>query len=419
MSMASTSRRRVVVTGLGAVTPLGLSAAESFTQALNAKSGIAPVTLFDVNAFDVRFAGEVKGFNADLYVPKKEQKKMDRFLQFSQAASAQAIQDSGIEFTEEQKDRVGVFIGSGIGGLPAIEETAKIYFDRGPSRISPFFIPQTIINMTSGHASIQYGLRGPNFSMVSACATGCHSIGEAVNYIRYGTCDAMLAGGAEAAICPLGLGGFAAMKALSTRNDNPEAASRPWDQDRDGFVLAEGAAVLVLEEMENARKRGARIYAEITGYGSSSDAYHMTNPAPGGAGAVLAMKRALEDARLSPADIGYINAHGTSTPAGDIAESDAIKTAFGTDAAKKVWISSTKSMTGHTLGAAGAIESVFSILALHQGKIPPTINLESPSPECDLDYVPKTARERQLQHVLNNSFGFGGTNACLIFSSVE
>lgn len=416
MTTASFTRRRVVVTGLGAVTPLGATAHESFENALKGHSGIGPITLFDASAFPVRFAGEVKNFNPDAYVAKKEQKKMDRFLQLSTAATMQAVQDSGIEFSDELKDRTGVFIGCGVGGLPGIEETHKTLLERGPSRISPFFIPQVIINMAAGNVSIQFGLRGPNFSMVSACATGSHSIGEALNYIRYGTCDVMLAGGTESAVCGLGIGGFAAMKALSTRNESPEEASRPWDKDRDGFVLAEGAAVLVLEEMEMAKKRGARIYAEITGYGVSSDAHHMTNPAPGGAGAVSAMKFAIKDARVQASDIGYINAHGTSTPVGDIAESEAIKSALGMEAAKKTWISSTKSMMGHALGAAGAIESVFSILALHHGKVPPTRNLENPSPECDLDYVPKTARERQLKHVLNNSFGFGGTNACLIFS---
>ncbi|OFZ18384.1 MAG: beta-ketoacyl-[acyl-carrier-protein] synthase II [Bdellovibrionales bacterium RBG_16_40_8] len=416
MTPASPAGRRVVVTGLGAVTPLGLSANESFENALKGQSGIAPITLFDASKFDVKFAGEVKGFNPDPYVQKKEQKKMDRFLMLSAAATTQAVNDSGIEFTDELKERTGVFIGCGIGGLPGIEETTKTLNERGPGRISPFFIPQVITSMAPGNASIQYGLKGPNFSMVSACATGCHNIGEAFHYIRYGMCDAMIAGGAEGAICGLGVGGFAAMKALSTRNDSPQTASRPWDKDRDGFVLAEGAAVLILEEMELAKKREAKIYAEITGYGVSSDAYHMTNPAPGGAGAVKAMIGAIRSAKVNASDIGYINAHGTSTPVGDLAESEAIKKALGVEAAKKTWISSTKSMTGHALGAAGAIESVFSILALYHGKIPPTINLENPSPECDLDYVPLAARERKLNHVLNNSFGFGGTNACIIFS---
>lgn len=419
MSTAVPAGRRIVVTGLGAVTPLGLDVKETFDNALNAKSGIAPITLFDSSKLDVRFAGEVKNFNPDLYVHKKEQKKMDRFLHFAMAASSQALNDAGIEFDDELKTRTGVFIGCGIGGLPAIEAMANTVSERGPGRISPFFIPQVITNMASGNVSIQHGFRGPNFSIVSACATGCHSIGEAYHYIKYGLADVMLAGGTEAAVCTLGMGGFAAMKALSTRNDAPERASRPWDKDRDGFVLAEGAAVLVLEELSSAKKRGAKIYAEITGYGTSSDAYHMTNPAPGGVGAVAAMKNAMKTSGVLASDIGYVNAHGTSTPVGDIAESEAIKTAFGIDAAKKTWISSTKSMTGHTLGAAGAIESVFSILALHHSKVPPTINLENPSDDCDLDYVPKVAREKKLKHVLNNSFGFGGTNACLIFSKLD
>lgn len=417
--MASHSRRRVVVTGLGAVTPIGLTANESFANALAAKSGIAPITQFDASAFDVRFAGEVKNFNPDDYISKKEQKKMDRFLHFSIAASTQAIQDSGITFSEELKNRTGVFIGCGIGGLPSIQETSGTLATRGPGRISPFFIPQVIGNMASGHVSIQYGLRGPNFSIVSACASGCHSIGEAVSYIRNGQCDVMIAGGTESAICGLGVGGFAAMRALSTRNDSPTQASRPWDKDRDGFVLAEGAGVLVLEEYEAAKKRGAKIYAEVTGYGASSDAHHITTPAPGGTGAIAAMKDAIRDAGIHADEIDYVNAHGTSTPVGDIAESEAIKVVLGMTAAKKAWVSSTKSMTGHALGAAGAIESVFCILALHEGKVPPTINLDNPSPECDLDYVPHTARERKLKHVLNNSFGFGGTNACLIFSALR
>lgn len=410
--------RRIVVTGLGAVTPIGLNVKESWSSALEGRSGIAPITLFDAGNQDVRFAGEVKNFNPDPFVPKKEQKKMDRFIQLSLAATAEAIQDCGIEWTDELRERTGVFIGAGMGGLPLIEETHETLRTRGPSRISPFFIPQVIANMAAGHVSINYGFRGPNFSVTSACATGCHSIGEAALYIQNGICDVMIAGGAESTVSPLGIGGFAAMKALSTRNDAPDKASRPWDKDRDGFVLGEAAGTLVLEEYEHARKRGAKIYGELAGYGISSDAHHMTNPAPGGAGAVKAMRMALQSSGINPEDVGYINAHGTSTPAGDIAESEAIKNALGLDAARKVWISSTKSMTGHALGAAGAIESVFSLLALHENKIPPTINLENPSPECDLDYVPKVARERELKHVMNNSFGFGGTNACLVFSKV-
>lgn len=418
MAAAQNPLRRVVVTGIGAVTPLGLTAQESFQNALSGKSGIASITRFDTTQFNVKFAGEIKGFNPDLYIPKKEQKKMDLFIQYAMAASKDAIADSGIVWTDELKEETGVFIGCGIGGLPGIEDTLAILNSRGPDRISPFFIPNVIINLAPGQVSMAFGLRGPNFSMVSACASGCHSIGEAFNYIRYGKAEAMIAGGTESAISPLGVGGFSAMKALSTRNDNPQKASRPWDKDRDGFVLAEGAGILVLEEYERAKKRGAKIYGEITGYGTSSDAHHMTNPAPGGAGAVKAMKIAIKDARLNSSQIDYVNAHGTSTPAGDAAESDAIKHALGTDHAKNAWISSTKSMTGHTLGAAGAIESVFSLQSLFHNKIPPTINLDQASPECDLDYVPHTAREKNLKHVMNNSFGFGGTNACLVFSKI-
>lgn len=415
--MSAPTMKRVVVTGMGALTPLGLSAQESFDSALAGRSGIAPITLFDASQFDVKFAGEVKNFSADTYIPKKEQKKMDRFLHLGLSATAQAVKDCGIEWSEELKDRTGVFLGVGMGGLPLIEETHETLRTRGPGRISPFFIPQVIANMAAGHVSINYGFRGPNYSITSACASGSHAIGEAMRYIQLGLMDVMVAGGAESTVSPLGIGGFAAMKALSTRNEAPAKASRPWDKDRDGFVLAEAAGTLILEEYEHAKKRGARIYGELTGYGASSDASHMTNPAPKGAGAQTAMRLALQSARLNAADIGYVNAHGTSTPAGDQAETDAIKGIFGSEAAK-VWVSSTKSMTGHALGAAGAIESVFSLLALHTGKVPPTINLENPSPECDLDYVPHTAREKTLKAVMNNSFGFGGTNASLIFSRI-
>ncbi len=411
------SERRVVVTGMGCVSPLGLNREESWKNALNGHSGIAKITQFDASNFDVQFAGEVKGFNPDTYIPKKEQKKMDRFIHFALAATQMALQDSGLEFTDALKERTGTIVGAGMGGLPNIEQTHETLMQRGPSRISPFFIPQVIVNLAAGHISIMHGFQGVNYSVTSACATGCHSIGEATNYIRRGTCDVMVAGGAESTVSPLGIGDFAAMKALSTRNDAPEKASRPWDKDRDGFVLAEGGAILVLEEYEHAKKRGARIYGEVAGYGVSSDAYHMTNPAPGGVGAIKAMKMAAQEAGISYGDIGYVNAHGTSTPVGDAAESNAVKTLFGADA-EKTWLSSTKSMTGHALGAAGAIESVFSLMALHEGKVPPTINLENPSPDCDLDYVPNTARERNLNFVLNNSFGFGGTNACLLFAKV-
>jgi 3-oxoacyl-[acyl-carrier-protein] synthase II len=405
------------VTGLGCVSPLGLNTKETWDAALNGQSGISNITQFDSSALNVHFAGEVKNFSPDPFIPKKEQKKMERFCQFGVAAADMAIKDSGIHFTEELKDRTGVIVGAGIGGLPEIEETHKLVNEKGPGRISPFFIPQVILNMAAGQISILHGFRGPNFSVTSACATGCHSIGEAMNYIRTGQCDVMVAGGSESTVCLLGVGGFAAMKALSTRNDSPKEASRPWDKDRDGFVLGEGGSVLILEEYEHAKKRGARIYAEALGYGVSSDAYHMTNPSQGGVGASKAMQNAINDAEISSDKINYVNAHGTSTPAGDLAETGAIKNVFGPHA-KKLWVSSTKSMMGHTLGAAGAIESLISVLSVYENKVPPTINLNNPSPDCDLDYVPHSAREGQIQYALNNSFGFGGTNACLVFSKI-
>ncbi len=410
--------RRVVVTGMGAVTPVGLNIQESWKNILSGKSGIDLIKNFDASGYDVHFGGEVKGFDPNLYIEKKEQKKMDRFIQFSLAAAEMAIQDSGLKFDNETLAyRTGTIVGSGIGGLPGIEATHSTLRDRGPFRITPFFIPMVISNMASGQISIKYGLKGLNYAVVSACATGAHSIGESANYIRRGDCDVMVAGGTEAVMCPLAIGGFAAMKALSTRNDQPTMASRPFDRERDGFVLSEGAAILVLEDYEHAARRGARIYAEVTGYGVSSDAYHMTNPAPGGVGAAMAMKMAMNDAKLNPDEVQYINAHGTSTPVGDELETQAIHHVFGSSA-KKLWVSSTKSMTGHTLGAAGAIESVLSILALNNGIAPPTINLDHPSEGCDLDYVPHSARDGKFQNVLNNSFGFGGTNASLIFSKI-
>ena len=409
--------RRVVVTGIGALTPLGINAEESWTNALAGRSGIDRITLFDTKDFDVQIAGEVKNFNPDEYVPKKEQRRMDRFILLAMAATEMALKDSGIEFTDELKENTGTIIGAGMGGLPGIESTHNTFIEKGPSRISPFFIPQVILNMAAGNISIKYGFRGPNYSVTSACATSLHSIGEAAEYIRRGSCDVMLAGGTESTVCALGVGGFAAMKALSKRNEDPAKASRPWDKDRDGFVLAEGAATLILEEYEMAKARGARIYGEITGYGVSSDAHHMTNPAPGGQGAMKAMQMALKDSKLNSSEIDYVNAHGTSTPAGDLAETMALKELFGSDA-KKLWVSSTKSMTGHALGAAGAIESLFSLMSLSTGKVPPTINLDNPSEDCDLDYVPNEAREKNITHMMNNSFGFGGTNACLVFSKV-
>lgn len=413
-------QRRVVVTGIGLITPVGNTVAENWENLTNGRSGIGEVKAFDVSAFASRIGGEVRNFDPDQLIDKKEQKKMDRFIMFCMEATRQALEDSGLELENNEllKARSGAIIGVGIGGLPIIEQQAKVYQDRGPTRITPFFIPAVITNMASGHISIKYGLRGPNFSVTSACASGAHSIGEAAQYIRDGHCDMMVAGGCEAAITPLALAGFASMKALSTRNSQPEAASRPWDKDRDGFVLSEGAGTLILEDYEHASRRGATIYGEVTGYGFSSDAFHMTNPAPGGDGAALSMRLALKDAELNPEAIGYINAHGTSTPAGDGVETAAVKTVFGNHA-NKLWVSSTKSMTGHTLGAAGAIESIYALLALKHQVAPPTINLENPSPDCDLDYVPLVARDGKFKHVLNNSFGFGGTNASVVFSKID
>lgn len=402
---------------MGCVTPLGLNKESTWQNALAGKSGISKITLFDTNKHEVHIAGEIKNFDTDKYVPKKDQKRMDRFIHLALAATQMAMDDSGLEWTNDIKSRTGTIVGAGMGGLPLIEATHKTFSEKGPSRITPFFIPQVILNMAAGQISIIHNFEGPNYSVTSACATGCHSIGEAAHYIRRGDCDFMVAGGAESTVCDLGIGGFAAMKALSTRNDEPEKASRPWDKDRDGFVLSEGSAVLILEDFESAKKRGAKIYGEIVGYGVSSDAYHMTNPAPGGAGALRAMKMALKQSGGNVSDLGYINAHGTSTPVGDAAESAAVKALLGSDA-KNIWMSSTKSMTGHTLGAAGAIESVFSLMALTTGRIPPTINLDAASPDCDLDYVPHTAREKNVNLVMNNSFGFGGTNACLVFKKV-
>ncbi len=410
--------RRVVVTGIGLITPLGMTLDESWNGLINGKSGIAPITLFDAAAYDARFAGEVKGFDPDQFVPKKEQKKMDRFIQFALAATKMAMQDASItEMSDEQKDRVGTIIGVGMGGLPYIEKQYDILKERGPGRVSPFFIPSVITNLASGQISMTYGLKGPNYAVTSACASGGHAISESADFIRQGKCDIMIAGGSEAVVTPMAMAGFASMRALSTRNDNPQAASRPWDRDRDGFVLSEGCAILVLEDYEHAAQRGARIYCEVAGYGTSSDAYHMTSPSPGGRGAAAAMTACLQDAKVNPEQIDYINAHGTSTPAGDELETEAVKKVFG-DHAKKLWVSSTKSMTGHTLGAAGAIESAICIKALTTGIVPPTINLDNPSPDCDLDYVPKTAREKKMNYVLNNTFGFGGTNCSVLFGKI-
>ncbi len=415
----SKPHRRVVVTGMGIVSPLGLTVEENWKNISSGVSGIGPITQFDTEKFDVKIAGEVKGFDPSVVIEKKEQKKMDRFTQFAMYAAQQAIVDSGLDFSANEvlRARTGAMVGVGIGGLPTIEDQCAVLASRGPTRITPFFIPLVITNMASGHISIRYGLRGPNFSVTSACASGVHSVGEAAKYIQDGTCDVMISGGVEAAVTPLAIAGFSSMRALSARNEEPTKASRPFDRNRDGFVLAEGGAILILEDYEHASRRGAKIYAELTGYGASSDAYHMTSPPPDGAGAAMAMKMALKNAALEPHKIGYINAHGTSTPTGDGIESAAIKYVFG-DHAKKLWVSSTKSMTGHGLGAAGALESVYSLLALKNQIAPPTINLDSPSEDCDLDYVPHHARDGKFEHVLNNSFGFGGTNACVIFSKI-
>jgi len=411
------AQKRVVVTGIGAVTPLGLTIQESWEKAKLGQSGIANITRFDTTAFDVKFAGEVKGFNPDLFIDKKEQKKMDTFIHYSLAAAKMAMDMAKIQISEELAPRAGCIIGVGMGGLPGIEEQHSRLKEKGPGRLSPFFIPMVITNLAAGQVSIAHGLKGPNYSVTSACASGVHSLGEAVNYIRNGWMDVMVAGGAEATVCPMAIGGFSAMRALSTRNEDPQGASRPWDQDRDGFVLAEGAAILILESLEHAEKRGAPILCEVTGYGVSADAYHMTSPAPGGAGGYAAMTMALQDAGLKPSDIQYVNAHGTSTPVGDGLESSAIEKLMGSEA-KNVWVSSTKSMTGHALGAAGAIEGAFCVMALQDQIVPPTINLKKASEDCRLDYVPNEARQRKLQNVMNNSFGFGGTNACMIFSKL-
>jgi len=408
------TKRRVVVTGLGMVTPVGNNVADTWRNILDGKSGAAPITSFDVSDFSVRFAATVKDFDVSPYISPKDAKKMDTFIHYGIAAGCQAIEDSGLEVTDANAERIGVAIGSGIGGLPGIEKTHGTFIKSGPRRISPFFVPSCIINMISGNLSIKYGLKGPNFAIVTACTTGTHNIGDSGRLIAYGDADVMIAGGAEMATCPTGLGGFASARALSTRNDDPEAASRPWDRDRDGFVLGDGAGVVVLEEYEHAKARGAKIYAELAGYGMSGDAYHMTLPPAGGEGAMRCMQIALRDAGLAPNAVDYINAHGTSTPAGDKAETDAVKNTFG-DHAHTVAVSSTKSMTGHLLGAAGGVEAVFSILAIADQVAPPTINLDNPDPECDLDYVPNTAREMKIDVALSNSFGFGGTNGTLLF----
>ncbi len=406
--------KRVVVTGLGALTPVGMGAEKSWDSLVEGESGIGRVTRFDVSEFPSQVAGEVKGFEPTDYLDKKDVKKMDTFIQYAIAAGKMAMDDSGLEITESNAERVGVMVGSGMGGLPAIERYHEAYLKGGPKKISPFFIPMTIINLAAGHISIMSGAKGPNSSIVTACATGTHAIGDAYRIIQRGEADAMIAGSSESVMCALAFGGFGAAKALSKRNDEPERASRPFDLERDGFVMGEGAGILVLEEMEHAKKRKARIYGEVVGYGMSGDAFHMTSPAPGGEGAARCMTHALKDASLSLDEVEYINAHGTSTPAGDVGETMAVKKVFG-DHAYKLAVSSTKSMTGHLLGAAGAVEAVFSLLALDRGVLPPTINLENPDPDCDLDYVPNVARSAKIKVAMSNSFGFGGTNASLIF----
>jgi 3-oxoacyl-[acyl-carrier-protein] synthase II len=411
------SKRRVVITGMGMVSPVGLSVKESWENILAGKSGIAPITNFDTTGFSTTFGGSVKNFDVTAYISAKDAKKMDPFIHYGVAASMEAIKDSGLEVTAENAERIGVAVGSGIGGLPGIEKGHEAYSNGGPRKISPFFVPSNIINMISGHVSIMYGLKGPNIALVTACATGTHSIGDAARLIEYGDADVMVAGGAEMATSPCGLGGFASARALSTRNDDPQTASRPWDKDRDGFVLSDGAGVVVLEEYEHAKARGAKMYAEVVGYGMSGDAYHMTLPAPGGEGAMRCMNNAMRNAGINPEQINYINAHGTSTPAGDKAETEAAKGAFG-DHAYKLAMSSTKSMTGHLLGAAGGVEAIFTALAVAQQVAPPTINIFNPDPECDLDYVPNTARQMEINYALSNSFGFGGTNATLVLARV-
>ena len=411
------SRRRVVVTGMGLVTPLGNNLEESWKGILAGQSGMAPIESFDVTGFSTHFAAQVKDFNVEDYMSKKDARKMDTFIQYGMAAAIQAIENSGLECNEGNAERIGAAIGSGIGGLPLIENSHDALIKGGPRKVSPFFVPAAIINMISGNLAIRYGFKGPNIAITTACTTGTHNIGYSARTIAYGDADVMVCGGAECASSPLGIAGFGAARALSTRNDDPKAASRPWDKDRDGFVLGDGAGVMVLEEYEHAKARGATIYAELTGFGMSDDAYHMTLPPADGSGAAAAMRNAIKDSGMNPDQIDYINAHGTSTPAGDVAESKAVESVLGA-AASKVAVSSTKSMIGHLLGAAGAVEAVFSVLAIRDQVAPPTINLDNPDEACKLDYVPHEARQMTINHSLSNSFGFGGTNGSLVFSKV-
>jgi len=415
--LSRSRERRVVVTGLGCVSPIGNTIADAWAALIEGKSGIATITKFDATPYSTRFAGEVKAFNIEDYIPGKEARHMDAFIHFGMAAGIQAMQDSGLAVTDENAERIGVIVGSGIGGLPMIEQTHAELTNRGPRRISPFFVPASIINMISGHLSIKYGLKGPNLAIVTACTTGLHCIGAAARMIEYGDADVMIAGGAESTVSPLGVGGFAAARALSARNDDPATASRPWDKDRDGFVLGEGAGVMVLEEYEHAKARGAKIYAEVLGFGMSADAHHMTAPLDDGDGARRCMIAAMKNAQINADQVDYVNAHGTSTPLGDVAETIAIKRALG-DHAKKVIVNSTKSMTGHLLGGAGGLEAVFTVLAVHQQLSPPTINIFNQDPACDLDYCANTARNMPINIAVKNSFGFGGTNGTLIFGKV-
>lgn len=409
--------RRVVVTGVGAVSPLGTGNQKNWDNLISGVCGIDRISRFDASVLPVQIAGEVRDFNAEDYIDKKEIKKMDLFIQYAMAAAHFAMEDSGLAITDENAERVGVLVGAGLGGLPTIEKYHTAMLDGGYKKISPFFIPMLIINLAPGHISIRYGAKGPNLSSVSACATGTHSIGDAYHMIARGDADAMIAGGTEATITPLAIGGFAVMRALSDRNDDPKHASRPFDKNRDGFIMGEGAGIVILEEYESAKKRGAKIYAEVVGYGLTGDAYHMTAPADGGEGAARCMKMALRNAGVNPEQVGYINAHGTSTPFNDLNETLAIKSVFG-EHAYKLMVSSTKSMTGHLLGAAGGLEAVYSCMAIDQNVIPPTINYEEPDPNCDLDYVPNAARQASVDYVMSNSLGFGGTNATLLFKRV-
>jgi 3-oxoacyl-[acyl-carrier-protein] synthase II len=412
------SKRRVVVTGIGMISPLGIGNEPTWQGLLEGRSGIDRITKFDATEFACKIAGEVRGFEPEKWIEKKEVKKSDTFIHYAIAASDMAVADANLDCATCDGERFGVIIGSGIGGLPLIEEMHKKMLEKGPSRISPFFIPGLIVNLAAGQVSIRHGCKGPNAAPATACATGAHAIGDAFKIIQRDDADIMFAGGSEAVVTPLAVGGFAAMRALSTRNDDPTHASRPWDLERDGFVMGEGAGLVIMEELEHAKKRGARIYCEITGYGMSSDAHHITSPAEDGSGMIRVMRLALKDAAMKPEQIEYINAHGTSTPVGDKTETIAIKGVFG-EHAYKLAVSSTKSMTGHLLGAAGGLEAAISALIVKNGVIPPTINLEKPDPECDLDYVPNVKREQKLTHVMSNSFGFGGTNATLIFSAFE